>query len=59
MPNSSINDPQHWYNRAASMRALAETAADLETKMIMLTLAEDYDKLADRAEVRRSGKTAN
>lgn len=34
------------------MRALALDTADAEAAAIMLKLAEDYDKLADRAEVR-------
>jgi hypothetical protein len=45
-------NPQHWRERAAQMRALAVGTADAEAAAIMLTLAEDYDKLADRAEVR-------
>jgi hypothetical protein len=45
------------------MRALALDTADAEAAAIMLKLAEDYDKLADRAELRaqdppRSKRTA-
>lgn len=47
-----INDPKHWRDRAAQMRALAECMAKPETMAIMAKLAEDYDKLADRAEER-------
>jgi hypothetical protein len=52
----TINDPQHWRDRAAEMRALADCTAKPETVAIMAKLAEDYDKLADRAEARESRK---
>jgi hypothetical protein len=35
MSLQSINDPRHWYDRPAEMRALAETMANEETKAIM------------------------
>jgi hypothetical protein len=47
MPNN-LTDPKHWRDRAALMRALSETTVDAEAKAIMLRLAADYDKLADR-----------
>lgn len=49
----SINDPRHWTDRAAEMRAIAAKMMDNpETMAIMLRLADDYDHLADRAEER-------
>jgi hypothetical protein len=45
-------NPSHWRERAAQMRALAVDTTDPEAAAIMRTLAEDYDKLADRAEIR-------
>jgi hypothetical protein len=57
MPSSTVNDPKHWRDRAAEMRALAETMKDVETQAIMLRLAADYDKLADRAEARGAKRT--
>jgi hypothetical protein len=51
-----INDPQHWRDRAGEMRALADCMSKPETTAIMAKLAEDYDKLADRAEGRGSRK---
>ena len=52
MPHGNINDPQHWRDRAAEMRALAENMKDAETIAIMNRLADDYDRLADRAAIR-------
>ena len=50
-----INNPEHWQQRAAEMRAIADSMNDVETKAIMLRLAADYDKLADRAAARANG----
>jgi hypothetical protein len=51
---SHISDPNHWHDRAAVMRTLSETMTNVETRAIMLRLADDYDKLADRT-TRRAG----
>ena len=48
------NDPDHWRERAKAMRALASDAADLQAKATMLKVADEYDKLAKRAELRAS-----
>jgi hypothetical protein len=56
MPHNNIDDPQHWRALAAEMRALAETMKDAETIASMNRLADDYDKLADRAAIRNQGR---
>jgi hypothetical protein len=47
-----INDPKHWRERAEKARAHAEQMSDLEARQTMLEIAEDYEKLARRAEQR-------
>ena len=48
MPQSRVNDPKHWRDRAAEMRALAQEMTDAQARATMLRLAHDYDSLADR-----------
>ena len=52
MPNSFINDPQHWHDRAEEARTLADQMSDETSKQMMLRIADDYDRLAERAEQR-------
>jgi hypothetical protein len=47
-----INDAKHWRDRAAQMRVLSDEIKDPQAQRMMLRLANDYDKLADRAEDR-------
>jgi hypothetical protein len=47
-----INDPKHWRQRAEEARVHAEDIFDPEAKKTMLRIAEDYEKLAERAEQR-------
>jgi hypothetical protein len=55
MPASHVNDSKHWRDRAAEMRALSNMMKDVEAAAIMLRLADDYDKLAHRADMRSNG----
>jgi hypothetical protein len=55
MPSSNINNPEYWLQRAKEMRTLAEDVADGAARQKMLRVAEDYDKLAKRADARSKG----
>jgi len=52
MTRQGLNDVKHWRDRAAEMRVLSCDMKDFEARTLMLKLANDYDKLADRAEDR-------
>ena len=47
-----LNDAKQWRDGAAEMRALSADMKDCEARTLKLKLANDYDKLGDRAEVR-------
>jgi hypothetical protein len=56
MPEHPINDPEHWLKRAKEARALAEQIDDPEAKRTMLKNADEYERLAHRAEERAAGR---
>jgi hypothetical protein len=47
-----VNDPGHWRRRAKEMRALADDMKDEKSKQRMFRIADDYERLAKRAEER-------
>jgi hypothetical protein len=57
MPTSFINDPEHWRHRAEEIRTLADDMKDEISKQMMLRIAEDYERLARRAEERARGSS--
>ena len=42
--------PEHWRMRAEEVRVLAEVMNDAEAQSIMMRIASDYERLADRLE---------
>jgi hypothetical protein len=56
---ANVNDPAHWLGRAKEMRALAGQMSDPAAKRSMLNIAGEYEKLAERVELRSHGRTAN
>ena len=50
MPSSKATyDPMHLHKRAVEMRMLADKMSNDEARRLFLELADDYDKLGDRA----------
>jgi len=51
-----LDDPEHWRDRAAQVRALAEQVGNHKAKEAILQIAAEYEFLADRAQERRRAK---
>jgi hypothetical protein len=47
-----VNDPEHWRERAQSMRLTASSLKDERAKARMLKIAEGYDALGRQSEER-------
>src|SRR5262245_43472562 len=52
MAKVPINDPKYWRKRAEQARTAAGELTDPDSKRRMLRMANDYEKLARRAELR-------
>ena len=46
-----LRDPKHWRDRASTARAVAGRLAEQKSKQRMLGLANEYEKLAELAEI--------
>ena len=52
MTTPLLRDPAHWRARAKEARDVADQIADPESRRRMITIAEEYERLAERAETR-------
>jgi hypothetical protein len=50
MPSDIFDDPKHWRQRAEQARVLAGQMSDDASREMMLGIAKDYERLAERAE---------
>jgi len=54
--HSYLDDPEHWRDRAAQVRALADQISNEKARAAILQIAKEYTHLADRARERRDRK---
>jgi len=52
---SLYGTPEHWLIRAKEAREMAANIADPAAKQAMIQIAENYEKIAQRAEAREVG----
>jgi hypothetical protein len=52
MSNSILLNPKHWHDRAEKTRAKADVILRDDLKKRLLRVAEEYERLAERAEHR-------
>jgi hypothetical protein len=55
MDRNVADDPDYWRHRAEEALAIGVQMTDPHTKAVMLSIAQDYEKLAQRAQL-RAGK---
>jgi hypothetical protein len=52
---NAFEDPKHWRDRAEEVRLIAQDMKDEQSKATMLRIADDYERLARKAEERAKG----
>ena len=58
VPDSILDNPAHWQDRAEEARSIAEQMSDPDSRRMMLRIAEDYERLAAHARRRMKGSAA-
>ena len=53
---SLSDDPEHWRQRAAEARELAKQEHDPVSRAMILQMAEEYERLAERIVIRLRGR---
>lgn len=56
--HSYLDDPEHWRDRAAQVRALADQIGNEKAQAALFQIAAEYMHLAERAEERMAAKKA-
>lgn len=46
VPTFFIDDPEYWLKRAEEARTIAERMTNEHTKLLMLSVAESYERIA-------------
>ena len=46
MPTFFIDDPEYWRKRAEEARTISERMTNEHTKLLMLSVAESYERIA-------------
>lgn len=54
MPSEASDPVLHWQALAEEARAIADQMTDPQAKLILLTIARGYDRLAQRAATRQA-----
>jgi len=52
IPRPLADEAKHWRNRGEEVRALARLMDDAKSRLIMLRIAGDYERLAQRTQQR-------
>jgi hypothetical protein len=51
-----LSDPNYWRSQADGMRAIVDELEDVPSRSILARIAVDFDRLADRAEIRSAAR---